>query len=248
MAVLLALPQAVFPREGPSLWLDATEVAAVVAEEDALPAPSGEQVERLRELFAEQGRAETIESEPRVVFRTRTEALRNTTLALREEAGDDAVVALRAAAVTRAFEALRGGLSAEDEEAALGTFPRMLERYDAMRDGRIVAPSFVVRTLYKARWNGIHQLPLTDGFHPVELQAYHGWLALHATAASAERRRSALDAYQRAGGRNVVEARAYLAALAGHAAEASLGYGRIWENHGNLRARNHALAIQGANP
>ncbi len=247
-AVLLALPQAVFPREGPGLALDPAAVRDVLRHEERFEPIAGEKVDRLDELFAAQGRAETSDGEPREVFEARRQELAEAVAALRADAGDEALAALRAQALRELEPALAGELGSSEEEAFLGSFPRMLERYGAMKDGRLVAPFFVARTLYKARWNSIHGLPLTDGFAPVELQAYHGWLALHAHDAPAERRLAALEAYAEAGGAGAAEARAYFAALAGRPEEAAVRYGELWEQRGDLRARNHAFAIQGANP
>lgn len=247
-AVLLALPQAVFPREGPGLALDPGAVREVLRREEQLEPVAGPEVERLAELYGAQGRAETSEGEPREEFEARVRALAEAVEALRARAGDEALAALRAQALRELEPALAGELDPSEEEAFLGSFPRMLERYGAMKDGRLVAPFFVARTLFKARWNSIHRLPLTDGFAPIELQAYHGWLALHAHDAPAAQRLAALEAYAEAGGAGVAEARAYFAALAGRPAEAVVRYGELWEEHGDLRARNHALAIQGANP
>jgi len=247
-AVLLALPQAVFPREGPGLALDPLAVREVVRREERLGPVSGAEVDRLAELYAAQGRAETSEGERREEFEARMQALTEAVAALRAAKGDEAIAALRAEALRALEPALAGALDPAEEQAVLGSFPRMLERYGAMRGGRLVAPFFVARTLYKARWNGIHRLPLTDGFAPIERQAYYGWLALHAHDAPATRRLAALEAYAEAGGAGAAEARAYFAALAGRPAEAAVRYGELWEQRGDLRARNHALALQGAGP
>lgn len=236
-AVLLAIPQAVIPYEGPGLRLDRNAVAAVVDSEASREAPRGEHVERLLELYAEQGRVETTPGESRQAFTAREVAIREAIAHL----DDDEVDALRAAAMQKLEPALGNELSDEEEAEVLGSFPRMLERYDAAEEGYLIAPMFVVRTLFKGRWNGIHRRELTEGFSDVELQAYWGWLGLHAESAPLARRLEGIARYARAGGGHADEARAFLAFLNEQEARASAEYAAIYEKRGDLRARNHAL-------
>ena len=237
-AVLLAIPQPVIPTEGPGLRLDRSAVSAVLDAESNAPAPSGEHVTKLLELHAEQGRVERTEGESRQAFAARERAIREAIAQL----SDDEIDALRARAMQRLGPALAGEVSEDEQAEVLGSFPRMLERYGAARDGEVVAPDFVVRTLYKGRWNGIHRRELTEGFAQVELQAYWGWLALHAESAPLGRRLEGLELYRRAGGGHADEARAYLAFRNEQEARASATYAEIFESRGDLRARNHALA------
>lgn len=237
-AVLLAIPQPVIPREGPGLRLDRGAVAEVLDAESSVEAPTGEPVERLLELYAEQGRVETTEGEPREAFAARERAIREAIAQL----DDEEVDALRASAMQKLEPALSHELSNEEEAEVLGSFPRMLERYDAAADGHLLAPMFVVRALYKGRWNGIHRRELTEGFSDVELQAYWGWLGLHARSAPLGRRLEGVARYSWAGGGHADEARAFLAFLNEQEARASAEYAEIFEKRGDLRARNHALA------
>ena len=237
-AVLLAIPQAVIPREGPGLHLDRGAVGEVLSAESSVQLPTGEHVDRLLELYAEQGRIEVTEGEPREQFASRETAIREAIAQLDEEEVD----ALRASAMQKLEPALAEELSGEERDEALGSFPRMLERYDAAEDGQIVAPMFVVRALFKGRWNGIHRRELTEGFSDVELQAYWGWLGLHAESAPIGRRLEGVARYRRAGGGHADEARAFLSFMSQQEARASSIYAEIFEQRADLRARNHALA------
>ncbi len=237
-AVLLAIPQAVIPREGPGLMLDRGQVAAVLDAESNVQPPDGENAERLLELHAEQGRVEVTEGESRDAFAAREQAIREAIATLT----DEEIAALRASAMQKLEPALAGDLSNEEETEVLGTFRQMLERYGAMQEGELVAPEFVVRTLYKGRWNGIHRRELTEGFSTVEEQAYWGWLGLHAETAPMGRRLDGLELYRRSGGGHADEAQAYMSFLSGHEARSSTEYAAIAEARGDVRARNHALA------
>lgn len=241
VGVLLSIPQAVVPREGPGLWLDAGAIRDVVSAEDAADAPDeSEATQRLLELFGDQGVAEAGEGESREEFAAREREIMTTLASLMAD-DEAATEGLRAQAMRRLEPALAGELSGEEEQRVLGTFPRMLERYGAAVNGAVLAPDFVVRTLYKARWNAIHRRELTEGFAPVELQAYWGWLVFHAHGAPLARRVEGLARYEAADGEGGDEARAYLAFLNGESARASADYAALHEKSGSLRARNHAL-------
>ena len=122
--------------------------------------------------------------------------------------GPEARRALRAADLERAMAALRQEGPERDRE--LGGLVPALERYDMVRSGQQVAPDFVVRTVFKARWNGAHARPLTEELSPVELRAYWGWLALEAVSAPLPRRLEAVTAYTQAGGAHGSEAQGVL--------------------------------------
>ena len=242
--LLLAMPQPVTPTEMPALVLDpgAMEEVRSLDRQRAAQTPGDETSARLLALYRAQGRAEAAGAEERQAATERGVALQRATDAFIAAHGSDALGTLRAKAATDLPEALAGRLDADDEQAVLGSFPRMLERYGLTRDGAIVAPPFIVRTLFVARFNAILRRPLTEGFAPVEAQAYWGWLALETPDAPIERRQSALEAYAAAGGAGVAEARAVLAFEAGDGPRASHAFTALYEETGVLRYRNHAMA------
>ena len=129
-----------------------------------------------------------------------------------------------------------------DSNPFVGSFPRMLDRYGLLREGVIIAPRFVARTLFKARWNAVAQRSLTDGLERVELQAYWGWLALGAHNVEPHRRVPAAEAYAEAAGRHATEARAVLAFETEQPATSADLFAAAYRQSGNLRVRNHALA------
>jgi hypothetical protein len=245
---LLCLPRAVPPRELPALVIDPDAAAAALDEDEALAAraPHDEASDRLRALFAEHARSRTLPATPedRPPTPDALEDLREAAVAVRAAHGEAGLAALRAEAADRAERALGGELDADEERDALGSFPRLAERYGLVRDGRIVAPRFVVRALFEAQWNTIVGLEATAGLDRAEEQAYWGWLALEARDAPVPLRESALDAYAEVGGRGAEEARAILEYLRGHHADAFLRYKALYEATGELRLRNHAVAAQ----
>jgi hypothetical protein len=248
-AVVLALPQPIDPTETPSVQLDPAAVAEVrrADREVASPMPSGKKVEQLRELFAEQGRAEYQRGEPVGTAERRLSRLRRTLRRVQAKHGDRAVRSLRAHAVHGLRDALEGRMPSAKRQGVLGSFPRMLDRY-GMRDssGRLAVPFFVVRTLYKASWNAIGGLELTAGFEPVEKRAYWGGLALHARKAPVRRRLRALKRYEGLGGARVAEARGVLLFKAERYGGAREWLQRAHDAAPNFRVRNHMLAASTA--
>ncbi|HJL01577.1 MAG TPA: hypothetical protein RMH85_08975 [Polyangiaceae bacterium LLY-WYZ-15_(1-7)] len=245
-ALFLVLPKPVTPHELPPLRLDDGAFAEVRAESARLAgqAPEGGVADRLRALYAAQGRAEVGQGESQEAFAARERQIRGAVATLRQQQGPDAIAALRAEAMQQLEPALAGELEQETEEEVLGSFPRMLDRYHASEGGRIVAPAPVVWALFRARWNGIHRRPLTEGFAPVELQAYHGWLALEVHDAPLDRRAAALRAFAEAGGAGAREAEAIFAMREGRMMDAAAIFGELYAETGDLRMRNHALAAQ----
>ena len=241
--MLLSLPQGVLPQAGPSLRFDPAALSAArQANAEAAAAASGWETDSpLWTLYEAQGLAEIGEGESEEEFEARARTIRETVAQVREERGDAAIAGLRAQVVEGLDGALRG--ERDDEGAFLGTFPRMLERYGAMRDGERVAPDVVLRALFAARFNGIMGIELTEGLSGVELQGYWGWLALGAEDAPKERRLEALGAYTEAGGLDGNEALGWFAYEDGDYANAARFYARGGEA-GNLRLRNYAIACQ----
>jgi len=248
-AVLLFVPQPVEPVEMPALTLDPDAVRAVVADEEALArrVPSGsESIDLLRRLYSEQGLGELVPGSHEAA-RNRGANIISATAQVRSEHGDEAVEALRAEAVLKVLDALNGRLSREERDGLLGSFGRILRRYDVIRgEDELVAPGFVVQVLYKARWSSIHGLTPTDGMSPIELQAYWGWLALHAERAEGQWRRTALDQYEAAGGAHVLEARGVLAYREGDYNAAGVYLDEAYGQTGSVRLRNARLAVLAA--
>jgi hypothetical protein len=243
---LLALPRAVEPRELPGLVLDPAQIARVQADDArrARTAPASATVDTLTELVAAQGLAEVGTGETPDAAQERFTKLANAALAVERAHGEAGVLALRGKAVLDFERVLATRARGDARDRVLGSFPRTVERYDVTRAGRLRAPRFVLRTLYKARWNAVCQLAATWRFAPVELRAFHGWLALGAESAAPAQRIAALDAYAAAGGVRSREARAGLAWLAGDLRLAEELYGEALTRTGSLRFRNHLRAAR----
>ncbi len=246
--LLLALPRPVTPKHPPALRLPARQVAAAIARDRDLAraAPGSKTARHLEELLSQKGESEREPTEPVPVYEKRRARFSRTIVKLRNESGERAVLALRARALEKLEAALDLTLSEKQAQSILGSFPVLLQRYGATRDGRIVAPHFVIRTMFKARWNIIHSLEPTYGLSRIERLAHFGWLALHADDAPISLRLQALEQYAAAGGQRVPEARGVLQFLAGDYASAAESFEKARRNRGTLRLRNYALAAQHA--
>lgn len=241
-ALLLVIPRAVVPRELPPLVLTPSALAEVTARDGTLRAPTGELADRVRRGVEAQGRAEVSEGEPVAAYDARLRDLREAAAELARTEGDEAIDALRAEALAELPAALAGELPREREEARLGSFPRMLERYGATRDGRVVAPEPVVRALFAARFDAIVWGDPVARLSEVERQAYWGWLAFSPQPVPNELRERALRGHARAGGWGSREALALHARDDGRTSEAERRLGELAAD-GNLRLRNAALAL-----
>jgi hypothetical protein len=230
-------PAPVRPRLPPPLLLDPAAVRAQRAEDAALAARA-EDTARRRQLYDDVNRAEVEQRDTRAMARHRRERLADVLTSIAADA--EARAALRAADLARLEPALRGTLEPAERAEAIGAFAQSLVRYRLVEDGRQSGPTFVVRTLFKARWNGLHGRPRLEGLSPIELQAYHGWLALGAEGAPSESRLAALDAYAEAGGTRVAETRAILRCREG--LDAREAYDAALSEGFSFRLRNHALA------
>lgn len=242
----VTMSRAIPPTEAPGLRLDrgAVDARQAADREEAALAPRDATSEKMRELFLEQGRAEWSGEAEEL-----TEARRRTLASLAEELeaehGGRALSAMRAEAVERLEAAFESELDEQERRGRLGSYPRMLERYGLTREGRWLAPPFVVRTLYKARWNAIFGRPFTEGFDRAEGLAYYGWLALHASKADLNLRADALQAYAELGGERVEEAWGMLAFRTGDRERAAIHFARVLEKERSSRVRNHWLAAVG---
>jgi hypothetical protein len=236
---VLIVPRPVPPAGPPALVLDPERVGAQLAE-DRRAAAEAPPTPEIDELWLEQGRAELVGNELRHMSEARAIRRKAAIDRLRLEHGPTLDGALRA----RACELLASALLGEHPNAAafLGSFPRALRRYGALSDGELVAPWLTVRALWKARYNGLFDLPLTEGLSPMELRAYYGWLALRAASVPLEQRLAAVERWAEAGGDGALEARAALLYESGQAGAAADAYRAAYEATGSVRLRNHALA------
>lgn len=238
---LWSAPRAAPPLEMPPLVLDPSAVREQLDADRRAAAQAVEDVERLR-LYRESNVAEHEGGEPPDRARARREALVERARTIATERGDAALAALRASDVERAEAALTGELPRRERAREVGDFVRMMERYGMAREGRQLAPRFVVRTALKARWNAMHGLPLTADFSPVEEQAYWGWLAIEGTSAALDTRLGATDHYERAGGAQAAEIRAMLLYDKGELEAAARAFEAAYELAPSFRLRNHRLA------
>jgi hypothetical protein len=249
-------PAPVAPREMPALVLDPAAVDDQLARDEraAAQAPSGEAAEQRRRAYRELNMAERAATDTQETAARKLSALRDALARVVEANGVEAngveangveiVERVRAADLAPMEATLRGrrARSGAEPAAELGGFLEMMERYDLSRDGRQRAPTFVVRTLFKARWNSLHGLEPTEGLSPIELQAYWGWLALGAEGAPVEARLGALDRLAEAGGHGVHEARAVLLFGQGRFEDARASFLAAAAEAPSFRLRNHALA------
>jgi hypothetical protein len=238
--VLLAIPRAVEPSELPALTLSTSEADQVVADDArrAATAPQTENAKQLRQLYLSFGETEVVALETPTLLRQRRSALHHLFDLVVKESGADAEQALRAEAVEQ-LEAALNARPVARIQGVLGVFPNVLEHFQATRDGLELAPHFVVRTLYKARWNRMLDLPVSEGFAPVEKRAYYGWIGLHADSQSLDERRKALAEYAAAGGSQATEAQGVLAFLANDFPHAVELLSRAYDESPSLRLRNY---------
>jgi hypothetical protein len=243
--VLLFMPRPVPPTQPPPLVLERDAVVRVLARDrqDAASLRETPVVRQLNALWLDEGGAAVQDFQP---ARLRSHQLQRQLAELRREQGEHAVGRLRARALMRLAELMEGQDPDAETRAFLGSFVALLHRYQAARDGDVIAPRFVVRTLFAARWNLIHALPITHGFASVELQAYHGWLALHASGAAPRLRALAVEAYAAAGGRWPEAARASLAYLDQRPREALRALDAAYASRPTWRLRNQGIAVRQA--
>jgi len=210
---LIAMPRAIAPTELPTLALRADLVSAQLREDAQLAAavPHTAAADSLMASYLQFGRNEVAELNNAPLAAQRRRSLHRAYQNVRDESGPKAVLALRAHALAMFESALAGELEGDEVRGLLGVFPNVLSQHSATRDGLEIAPHFVVRTLYKARWNRQFDLPLESDFSQIERQAYFGWLGLHAAQLRVYDRRQALLGYAAAGGEYAAEAQGVLA-------------------------------------
>jgi hypothetical protein len=159
-----------------------------------------------------------------------------------KESSEDAALGLRARAVERLDDAIDLKLKPELARDVMGDFALLLEHEGCARGGELLAPRFVVRVLYKARWNIGHELPPDHRFASIEKRAYFGWQALHNARLPAEQRMRALEAYRRHGGRRADEAAGVLLRTSQDAHIASTVFNAAYRSSPTLRLRNATFA------
>lgn len=240
-ALLFWIPRAVAPVELPSLQLSAAEVdAALKADAQAARTTlASPRVATLERLMLEQGRSEQAGSEEVGPYDARRAALVREYAALAAEVGAQRALALRARAAERLEAALDMKLPTADARAVIGAMNSMLARDAVSVDGYLVAPRFLVRTLYKARWNLLHGLAVDHQFARVEKQAFHGWEALNVERLPLARRVEGLRAYEQASGQHVAEAWGVLSFRAGELQQAAQMLELAYREHPSLRLRNY---------
>ncbi len=209
---VLATPRAIVPVELPPLVLDADRVEKAIAADAALAerAPGGLDVDELHARYLEEGVAERGGVEEMGDVKARQYGTRALAARVFARVGPAGVNALRASGVADFLRALRGETQDEHEIAgALGDFPQLLKDYGLIdAEGHTLAPELSLRAMAKARWNLIHGLPVGEGLSPIEVQAFEGYIALHAATAPSGRRAEAASAFHKAGGKRSAQAHA----------------------------------------
>lgn len=246
--VLIALPRTAIPSETPALHYSREAADRVVAHDRALAkqAPTSPAALVLDALLLERGEVEREATETGETQTIRRERIQAALAALRTAGDETAALKLRARAVERMQDALDLKLPVEQVQGVLGGFPTILREALVSRDGELVAPSIVVRTLYKVRWNVIMGLPQLFALERVERIAYNGWFALHATNGPIDARLAVLNAYEKDGGRYADEARGVLGYVGGDPVGALRALERATAAHFSFRLRNWMRAAERA--
>lgn len=241
---LLWQPRRVALMQMPPLVLPAGPVrAAIIAEEKAAAAaPQTALAAQLDQLWLEGGRIERDGDEPQYSRRTRWRRAHRLYEKVVEESGEDAALALRAQAVERLDDAIDLKLKPELARDVMGDFAVLLEAEGCARGGELLAPRFVVRLLYKARWNIGHELSPDHRLTSIEKRAYFGWQALHGDRLPGEQRMRALDEYRRHGGWRADEAAGVLLRKSQQAHMASGAFRAAYRSSPTLRLRNATFA------
>ncbi|MGD8862962.1 MAG: hypothetical protein PVI30_23310 [Myxococcales bacterium] len=245
-SLLMVLPRHVPPLSTPLLTLDADAVAEALRRDAELAhaaKPSG-RARELDALLLEHGRLEVSGPEEARLYRERRRRLREGYAALVQAEGQRAALALRAVATERFDAALDLELPTDQARAAIGATAATLAHEGATVDGVLVAPRFVARVMFEARWNVLHGRPADADLSPVKRRALFGWQALQAEPMSLARRLQALERYAQAGGAHVQEAMGVLLFRAHEPAAAAEALAAAQAQHGSIRLRNYALGAR----
>lgn len=243
--LLISLPRAVEPSELPALTLDGAQVAAQEQlDAEQAKAPITPEAEQLEAMFHKLGESEVATLDNIALADQRRRTLHHLYTMLREKAGDRGVLGARARALGKLEAALAGELKGPEVRGWLGVFPNVLEEFQATHDGLELAPHFVVRTLYKARWNMLCNLPAETDLSAIERQAYFGWLGLRASNLPMRERRQALIGYAAAGGEHADQAQGVLSYLDRDYAASARAFEHAYAQRANLRLRNYLRGVQ----
>ncbi|HEX4353208.1 MAG TPA: hypothetical protein VHZ95_09845, partial [Polyangiales bacterium] len=174
------LPRAIPPNELPALTLSATDVEAQLREDAdrAAHAPTSDNARELDRLFLEFGASEIAAIEDSALATQRRRTLHHAYERIVAADGGEAALALRERALQNFERALALQLPPAETVRVIGLFANAVEQHRLTRDGEELAPHFVMRTLYKARWNRMTGLPLDHEFSRIERIAYYGWMGL----------------------------------------------------------------------
>lgn len=237
-------PQPVEPVEMPALSLPPTPVRVQIEADRAAAerAPNDALARARREVYTDANKAELEARDTPARAMQRRRRLEETLRAVVAAHGEDALAAVRAADLDRAERVMRAELPEVRWAGELGGFVEMMRRWGMVERDRQVAPRFVVRTAFKARWNAMFGREPTEGMSRIEERAHWGWLALRAERAPFEARLDALSRYRAAGGDRTDEARAVLLYQADRIDEARRAFEVAYAARPTFRLRNHALA------
>jgi hypothetical protein len=259
--VVVLAPRPVQPSQLPALRLPRAAVAAELARDHELARSArafvrDPDVEHVLSLYREEGLVELDREVDMASLANKRQELSSSGDKLFTRLGVERTRALIAWTTERALSAWASGAESSEARGLLGGFPSLLARYGYVhtpvaRAGARVdtprgfgeAPKLSVRTLYKARFNLIFERPLDRDLRPLELLAYEGFNALHASGLPAERRARAAQAFFRVGGHDGAEAAA-IWMYQGGAREPALALLRSeYARTGALRLRNMALYV-----
>lgn len=240
VAALWIAPRPAYPAEMPPLVVphqdaDAAHLAIVAL---AAQRPPTDEMDERATLYLEHGVQEVRPTSTPDEARTRDQRLEELAAALAEAGTLDAV---RASDVLATVDAL--GVPGDARLGEKGAFSSSLELYGAVVEGRRIAPAIVIEAMAWARWNGIHRRPLTEGMSDPLLRGYYGWLVYYGPSEGTEMRGAALVDYVRAGGQRGLETEGFLRLSRNDATGARLAFEASYEASGNVRVRNHALAL-----
>ncbi len=243
---LCLMPRALAPLDLPALQLTESEARSVLdADRQAVnAAPRSPLALELERQFLEHGEVEARGLEGAEQRMRRLSAMHATYLGLTKEVGQPSALLMRSRAVEKLEAALDLRLPDEQQKGVLGIFANVLEGYHALRDGDELVPHFVVRTLYKARWNIALSLAPDFALTPVEQRAYHGFMALHAENLPEPMRLHELTRYASAGGQDSAEARGVLCFRHRERVAAIDALQLAYARTGNLHVRNYLLGAK----
>lgn len=260
--VVVLAPRPVQPSQLPSLRLPRAAVEAELTRDHELAKRArafmqDTDVEHVLSMYRQEGLAELASEVDMASLANKRQELSSSGDRLFTRLGVDRTRALIAWTTERALLAWASGADSDEARGLLGGFPSLLARYGyvyapvvASAGGHVdtprgfgQAPMLAVRTLYKARFNLIFERALDRDLRPLELMAYEGFNALHASGMPAERRARAAQAFFRVGGHDGAEAAAIWMYQGGARGPALALLRSEYARTGALRLRNMALYV-----